>query len=74
MPLLPGVFLCDLQFHCHICALQPAKERRNRFADLKVNWPMLDLNDHVVVKLAVERLENIVGGLARSAFGSCQLR
>src|SRR6267154_595103 len=61
MPLLPGVFLGDLQLHCHIGALQPGKEGRNRFADLKVNGPMFDLNDDVVVELAIEGMENVVG-------------
>src|SRR5260370_34512173 len=60
MPLLHGVFLSDLQLHCHIGELQPGKEGRNRFADLKVNGPMFDLNDDVVVELAIEGMENIV--------------
>src|ERR1700720_2190608 len=60
MPLLPGVFLSDLQLHRHIRTLQPPKERRNGFADLKVNGPMLDLNDDVVVELAIEGMEYIV--------------
>src|SRR2546429_184921 len=60
MPLLSGVFLSDLQLHCHIGALQPGKEGRNRFADLKVNGSMFDLNDDVVVELAIEGMENIV--------------
>src|SRR5882762_1538777 len=63
MPLLPGVFLSDLQLHRHIRLLQPSKERRNGFADLKVNGPMLDLNDDVVVELAIEGMENIVRSL-----------
>src|ERR1700694_499433 len=61
MPLLAGVFLSDLQLHSHIRTLQPPKEWRNRFADLKVNGPMLDLNDDVVVELAIEGMEYIVG-------------
>src|SRR6267142_2586548 len=60
MPLLSGVFLSNLQLHRHIRLLQPAKERRNRFADLKVNWSMFDLNNYVVVELAIERMEYIV--------------
>src|ERR1700674_3217532 len=60
MPLLAGVFLSDLQLHSHIRTLQPPKEWRNRFADLKGNGPMLDLNDDVVVELAIEVMEYIV--------------
>src|SRR5712691_3815646 len=60
MRLLPGVFLSDLQLHSHIRTLQPAKERRNWFVNLKVNGPMFDLNDDVFVELAIEGMENIV--------------
>src|SRR5260370_13941488 len=40
--------------------LQPAKERRNRFADLKINWPVFDLNYDVVVELTIERMKYLV--------------
>src|SRR6266852_7202824 len=61
MPLLPGVFLSDLQFHRHVRLLQTAEERRNRFANLKVNWPMFNLNNNVVIEFAIERMEYVVG-------------
>src|ERR1700686_3731877 len=61
MALLPGVFLSDLQFHRHVRLLQTTEERRNRLADLKINWPMLDLNNDVVIEFAIEWMENIVG-------------
>src|ERR1700674_5200226 len=60
MPLLSGVFLSDLQLHRHVGTLQPTKERRNRFAGLKINGPMFDLNNDVVVEFAIEGTENIV--------------
>src|SRR5712692_637764 len=60
MPLLPSVFLRDLQLHRHVRTLQPAKERRTRFADLKVNRTMFNLNNNVVVELPIERMEDIV--------------
>ena len=42
---------------------RPAEQRRRRLAHLEINGAMLDLNDYVVVELAVERMEIIVGGL-----------
>src|SRR5437660_355316 len=69
MPLLPGVLLRDLQFHRRIRMLQTAKERRNRFAYLKIDWPRFDLNDYVVVELAVERMEYIVCGSSAVTLG-----
>src|SRR5258708_19369725 len=49
--------------------LQTAKERRNRFADLKVNWPVLGLNDDIVVEFAIERMECIVCSFRPVALG-----
>ena len=62
MPLLPGIFLRDLQLDGLVCFFQAAEERRNRFAHLEINRPMFDLDDYVVVELAVKRMKIVVGG------------
>ena len=69
MPLLARVFLRDLQLDGLICFFQSAEERRDRFAYLEVNRPMLDLDDHVVVELAVERMEIVVRSLCAIVLG-----
>ena len=68
MPLLPGVFLRDLQLDGFVRTLQSGKERRNRFAHLKVDWTILDLNDDVVVEGAVQWMEIVVGGFRPIVF------
>src|SRR5580692_8449809 len=60
MPLLARVFLRDLQLDGRICFLEAAEERRHRLPHLEVNRSMFDLDDHVVVELAVERMEVVV--------------
>ena len=60
MPLLPGVFLRDLQFDALVRFLQPAKKRRDRFAGLEIDRSILDLDDDVVIKLSVERMKDVV--------------
>ena len=62
MPLLAGVFLRDLQLDGFICFFEAAEERRNRLAHLEINRPVFDLDDYVVVELAVERMKDVVGG------------
>ena len=61
---LAEVLLRDLQFDRLIGLLQRAEERRGRLAHLEIDGAVLDLHDHVVVELAVERLEVVVGGAA----------
>src|SRR5215472_2771905 len=63
MPLLACVLLGDLQFNGFTGVAQAGEQRLNRLAYLEVDGAILDLNNHVVVKLAVERMEIIVGGL-----------
>src|SRR4029077_6257745 len=63
MFLLPCVFLGDLQFDSFVGAAQSGKQRRHRLPHLKINWPILDLNDGVVVELSIERMKIIVRGL-----------
>ena len=40
--------------------LQPAEQRRNRLAHLKIDRAVLDLDNHVVVELAIERMEIVI--------------
>ena len=60
--LLAGVLLRNLNLHCFVAVLKCAKQRRDRFARLEVNRPVLDLQHNVVIELAVERMEDVVGG------------
>jgi hypothetical protein len=62
MPLLARVLLRDLEFDRFVGLLEPTQERRYRFANLKIDWAVLDLDDDVVVELAVERVKDIVSG------------
>src|SRR5580704_3836849 len=67
--LLACVFLRDLEFDRFIGFLEAAEEWRNRFARLEVDRAVFDLDDDVVVELAVERMKIVVGG-----FGAVVLR
>src|SRR5215469_15722974 len=58
--LLAGVFLCDLQFESCIRLLQPAKQGRYWLTHLKVDWAVLDLHQHVIIELAVQRVKDVV--------------
>src|SRR5260370_23500256 len=69
MSLLASVLLSDLQLHRHVGMSQTAKQRRNWFANLKVNRPVFDLNDDVVLDLAIERLEYVVCSSRAVALG-----
>src|SRR5262249_52639493 len=60
MALLACVLLCDLQLDRLIRAAQAAKQWRCRLAYLEVDGPILDLNDDVVVKLSIERMEIVI--------------
>src|ERR1035438_441630 len=68
LPLLSGIFLGDLQFDGFIGAAQAGKKRRSRFAYLEIDWTILDLNDDVLVEVAVQRVEVIVSGLRAIVF------
>ena len=61
---LAEVLLGDLQFDGLVGFLQRAEEGRGRFAHLEIDGAVFDLDDDVVVELAVERLEVVVGGAA----------
>ncbi len=62
MPLLAGVFLRDLQLYCCIRVFDPAKQRRHRLAYLKVDRAIFDLDDDVVIELAIQRMKDVVSG------------
>src|SRR6516165_10418691 len=62
MTLLSGVFLGDLQFDGFAGPLQAAKQRRNGFANLEIDWAVFNLKDYVVGELAVEGMKNIISG------------
>ena len=62
VPRLAEVLLRDLQLDRLLGLLQRAEQRRRRLAHLEIDGPVLDLDDDVVVELAVERLEVVVGG------------
>ena len=69
MALLAGVFLRDLQFDGFVGFFEAAEERRDRLARLEVDRAVLDLDDDVVVELAVERMEIVVSGSGAIVFG-----
>jgi len=58
MALLAEVFLGDLKLDGFIGLVKIGKQGRCRFPYLEINGSMLDLDDDVVVELAVERLKN----------------
>ena len=68
MPLLAEVFLCDLQLDGHGGLFKSAEQRRGRLAHLEINRAVLDLDDDVVVELAVEGVKVVVGGLGAVEF------
>src|SRR5579885_272835 len=59
--LLSGVFLRDLEFDGLVGLLQPAEQRRSRFAHLEIDRSVLDLHNNIAVKLAVERMKDVIG-------------
>ena len=61
--LMPGIFLRNLHFQHHIGLFQPTEQGRNRFAYLKIHGSVFDLEDHIVIKLSVQRHEVVIGGL-----------
>src|SRR5579871_2945955 len=62
MILLSGVFLRDLKLDRFVCFFKATQQRRDRFARLKIDWTVLDLNNDVLFELSIERMEIIVGG------------
>ena len=74
MPLLAGVFLSDLQLDGFVSFFQTAEEGRNGLAHLEIDWAMLNLDDDVIGKLAIERMKNVVGRAGGSFLGLRQSR
>ena len=67
--LLADVFLRDLELDGLVGFLEPAEERRDGLAHLEIDGAVLDLDDDVVVELAVERMEVVVGGAGAVVLG-----
>ena len=61
------VFLGDLHFEHQRCFRHGAEQRMGRLARLKVDGAVLDLQQHVAAKLAVERRELLEGLLGPSS-------
>ena len=51
------IFLCNLEFHHHLRLLHRGEQRTVWLAWLEVHGTVLDLNDHIISKLPVERHE-----------------
>src|SRR6266568_6609731 len=68
MALLAGVLLRNLQLNRLICLQHCAEQRRGWLAYLEVDWPVLNLDDDIVVELAVEGMEVVVGGASAVSF------
>ena len=69
MPLLAQVLLRDLEFHCLAGLSESTEERRDGFAGLKIDGAFLDLDDNVGLELAVEGMEDVVGGACAIGLG-----
>ncbi len=69
---LSEVFLGDLQFDRLVGLLQRAKQGRSGFAHLEIDGAVFDLHDHVVIELAVEVVEIVVGGAGAVVLGLFQ--
>src|SRR5579872_6386531 len=63
LALLPGVFLRDLQFNRFVGVAKAGEQRGRRLSHLEIDWAILDLNDDVIVEVAVKRMKVVVGGL-----------
>src|SRR5215470_619756 len=63
MTLLTCVFLRNLQFDSFIRLSEPAEQRRDRLAHLEIDRSVLDLDDDVVPKFPIQRIEDVVSRL-----------
>src|SRR3954462_15361466 len=68
MLLLSGVFLSDLQFDGFVGVVESGKQWGYGLANLKIDWAIFDLNDYVVVELAVERVKVVVSRFGAVVF------
>src|SRR6266478_3834399 len=62
VPRLAKIFLSNLQLDRLVCFFKSAEEWRGGLADLEVDRAVLDLDHDVVVELAVQVLEVVIGG------------
>ncbi|MNC46888.1 hypothetical protein D3C75_959210 [compost metagenome] len=62
MPLLPGIFLGNLHLQHLVGGLKSPEQRGNRLPYLEIHGTVLDLQNHIVMKSAVQGLEVIVAG------------
>ena len=69
MTLLAGVLLRDLDLHGLIGFGEAAEEGRNGFLRLEIDGAFLGLDDDVGRELAIERMEDVVGGAGAVGFG-----
>ena len=69
MALLAGVLLGDLHFHGLVGFGEAAEEGRNGLARLEVDGAFLGLDDDVGRELAIERMEDVVGGAGAVGLG-----
>ena len=69
MPRLAGVLLGDLQLDGLLAFRQRAEQGRDGFPHLEIDGTVLDLNQGVVVELAVEGMEVVVGGAGAVVVG-----
>ena len=64
------IFLSDLHLRHHCSVFKLSEQRAERFTRLEVDRTVLDLDDHIVLELAVERYE-FKAGLHGSVRGLC---
>ena len=68
MALLAQVLLRYLQFDGHVTLRDVGKERMCRLADLKVDGSIFDLDNDIVVKLTIERFEELHARIGTISF------
>ena len=54
------ILLCCLKLYHLFCLIKCAEEWRERLAWLEIDRSILDLNDHIIVKLSIKRLELLI--------------
>jgi len=68
MPRLAEIFLRDLELNRFACLVQGSKQWRSGLTNLEIDRSVLNLNDDVIVELAIEFVEVIVGGAGAIVF------
>jgi hypothetical protein len=61
VPRLAHILLRDLQLDGLVGFFQRGEKRRRGFAHLKIDRPVLDLNHHVGIELAIQVVEVVIG-------------